>query len=226
LKFLGHHQAYFLNFTNNPFFIVNGGRDKTFPPEIVTPYVDQIKRLNENVLSFMLDTFGHTMQWMPLVKDSLENFFADHLRDPFPDRIIWQTEDLRYNRNHWVIIESLGETKHNAPDLQDENIVMINGTTQFAFKRDSVWGLIDMKQEGNTIHVKTNGVKTFILLLSPDQFDFSRPVSVYTNDLLSFQGMPQKNVSTLLKWNMRDNDRTMLFAAEIAIKTDKGIKTR
>ena len=226
LKFLGHHQAYFLNFTNNPFFIVNGGRDKTFPPEIVTPYVDQIKRLNKNVSSFMLDTFGHTMQWMPLVKDSLENFFANHPRNPYPDHVTWQTEDLRYNRSYWVIIESLGETKHNAPDLQDENLVLINGTTQFAFKRDSAWGLIDVKQEGNTIHVKTNGVKTFTLLLSSHQFDFTKPVSVYTNDLLSFQGLLQKNIESLLKWNVRDHDRTMLFAAEITIKTDKGIKPR
>lgn len=221
LFFLGNHQAYFLNYSNKPFFIVNGVQDKVFPKEIVLPWVNQIMRLNKDVSFFMLDTFGHTLRWMPLLKDTLDHFIAAHPRNPFPDRLIWQTEDLRYNRNHWVIIQSIGETRHFNKDLQDENLVLINGTTQFAFKRDSAWALIEVKRDGNNIYVKTNGVKSYKLLLSPEQFDFLKPVSVYTNDLLSYRGMPEESVATLLKWNAVDQDRTMLFAAEIPIKTDK-----
>ena len=226
LFFLGQHQAYFLNYSNKPFFIVNGACDRVFPKEIVTPWVDQIRRLNKDVSFFMLDTFGHTLRWMPLLKDTLDRFIALHPRNPFPDHLIWQTEDLRYNRNHWVVIESIGETRHYGSDLQDENLVLINGTTQFAFKRDSAWGLIEVTREGNTVRVKTNGVKSFTLLFSPEQFDFSKPVTVYTNDLLSFQGMPEKSISTLLKWHAIDQDRMMLFACELTIKTDKVFKPR
>jgi hypothetical protein len=54
--------------------------------------------------------------------------------------------------------------------------------------------------------------------LSPDQFDFSRPVTVVVNGRPAFQGMAQKNIDTLLEWAARDNDRTMLFAAELPIE--------
>jgi predicted esterase len=226
LFLLGQHQAYFLNYANKPFFIVNGARDEVFPKEIVTPWVDQIRRLNRDVSFFMLDTFGHTLRWMPLLKDTLDSFIAHHPRNAFPDHLVWQTEDLRYNRNHWVIIESIGETRHYSRDLQDENLVLINGTTQFAFKRDSAWALIDVNREGNTIRVKTNGVKSFTLLFSPEHVDFSKPVTVYTNELLSFQGILEKNIGTLLKWHAIDHDRTMLFASELTIKTDKAFKAR
>jgi hypothetical protein len=33
-----------------------------------------------------------------------------------------------------------------------------------------------------------------------------------------FEGPIQKSVRTLLKWGARDNDRTMLFAAELPIE--------
>lgn len=226
LFFLGQHQAYFHNYTNKPFFIVNGALDQVFPPEVVLPWVEQIRRLNPDVSFFMLDTFGHTLRWMPLLKDTLERFLSLHPRNPFPDHLIWQTEDLRYSRNHWIIMESLGETTHYSKQLQDENLVLIKGTTQFAFKRDSAWGLISARHEGNTIHVQTRGVKSYKLLLSPEQFDFTQPVTVYTNDLLSFQGRVEKDLATLLKWHMTDRDRTMLFAAELTIKTDKAFKQR
>ena len=224
LKFLGEHQAYFLNFTNKPFFIVNGFQDKTFPPEVVQPYADQIIRLYHDVSYFMLDTFGHTMRWLPLLKDSIDHFISLHPRNPYPGYLVWQTEDLRYNRNHWVVINSLGETRYHSLELQDENLVMINGTLQEAFTRDTAYGIIEVKRTENIVRVRTNGVKSYTLLFSPDVFDFSKPVTVYTNDLVSFEGMLEKSEATLLKWNSTDDDRTMLFAAELKINVDKARK--
>jgi hypothetical protein len=56
------------------------------------------------------------------------------------------------------------------------------------------------------------------LLLSPDHFDFSQPVIVTANGREAFHGRVQPSVDTLLKWAARDNDRTMLYGAEITIK--------
>ena len=57
----------------------------------------------------------------------------------------------------------------------------------------------------------------FTLLLSPDQFDLNRAVTVVVNGRTVFDGIVQKDVRTLLKWAARDNDRTMLFAAEVPV---------
>ena len=62
-----------------------------------------------------------------------------------------------------------------------------------------------------------HGVREFTLLLSPDRFDFARNVKVIVNGRVAFDGRVEKSVATLAKWAARDNDRTMLFAAELKI---------
>jgi hypothetical protein len=54
--------------------------------------------------------------------------------------------------------------------------------------------------------------------LSPDKIDFNKPVKVVVNGHETFNGRVEKNLETLLKWGARDNDRTMLYAAELKIK--------
>jgi len=60
-------------------------------------------------------------------------------------------------------------------------------------------------------------VTGFTLLLSPDQFDLNRAVTVVVNGRTLFDGLVQRDIRTLVKWAARDNDRTMLFAAELQI---------
>ena len=73
-------------------------------------------------------------------------------------------------------------------------------------------------RNGNTVEAKTRDVAQFTLLLSPDVFDFSQPVKVVANGLVVFNGRVEKSVGTLMKWAARDNDRTMLYGAELHIK--------
>ena len=72
--------------------------------------------------------------------------------------------------------------------------------------------------DGNTVTATTRHVAAFTLLLSPDQFDFSKPVKVVADGQTVFEGMVKKDVATLLKWAAKDNDRTMLFGAELPIR--------
>jgi hypothetical protein len=48
--------------------------------------------------------------------------------------------------------------------------------------------------------------------------DFSQPVSVTVNDRPFSQARVTKDLGALLKWAARDNDRTMLFGAELAVQ--------
>jgi hypothetical protein len=38
-----------------------------------------------------------------------------------------------------------------------------------------------------------------------------------TNGRVAFEGKLVKSLATLLKWSARDNDRTMLFGAEVSV---------
>ena len=78
-------------------------------------------------------------------------------------------------------------------------------------------GRVDVERDGNTIRATTRGVAAFTLLLSPDVIDFSQPVTVVVDGKAVFSGRVQKQVETLMKWAARDNDRTMLYGAEVTV---------
>jgi predicted esterase len=91
-----------------------------------------------------------------------------------------------------------------------------------ALPRGQPSGRIDVERRGNTVDVRTRGVRKFTLLLSPDEFDFSRPIVVRANGAVVAEAMSSPRVDVLLEWAARDNDRTMLFAQELEITLDGG----
>ena len=91
------------------------------------------------------------------------------------------------------------------------------GPTMPLFPRRRAAGRVDLVKAGNVVRATTDGVAEFTLLLSPDAFDFSQPVTVVTNRTVSFEGRVEKSLATLLKWAAIDQDRTMLFAAELQV---------
>jgi predicted esterase len=79
-------------------------------------------------------------------------------------------------------------------------------------------GRVDLTRTGNTIVARTRGVRAFTLLLSPDQLDFAKPLKVVVNGRTLFDGRVTESMRTLLKWAAIDNDRTMLFGAELPVR--------
>jgi len=86
------------------------------------------------------------------------------------------------------------------------------------FPRRAPSGRVDLVRRGNVVEASTEGVCAFTLLLSPSVFDFRRPIRVVANGRTAFEGMVEPSVATMLKWSARDNDRTMIFAAELSIE--------
>jgi hypothetical protein len=85
------------------------------------------------------------------------------------------------------------------------------------FSTGAPTGRVDLVRQGNTVRATTRGVAAFTLLLSPDVFDFANPVTVVADGRTVFEGRMRKSVETLVKWAARDNDRTMLYAAEVKV---------
>src|SRR6185295_6443817 len=91
------------------------------------------------------------------------------------------------------------------------------GEAEAMFPRQRESGRIDLIRTGNKVDARSRGVAAFTLLLSPDQFDLNRVVTVVVNGRTVFNGIVQRDIRPLLKWAARDNDRTMLIAAELQI---------
>jgi membrane-associated protease RseP (regulator of RpoE activity) len=94
---------------------------------------------------------------------------------------------------------------------------VLPGESAAMFPRQRESGRVDLTRTGNRVDAKSRGVAAFTLLLSPGQFDLNRAVTVAVNGRTVLDGMVQRDIRTLLKWAARDNDRTMLFAAELQI---------
>ncbi len=78
-------------------------------------------------------------------------------------------------------------------------------------------GRVDVRRTGNNFDAIVRDVASFTLLLSPDTIDFSKAVSVTVNGKPVFSGSVKKDVKTLARWAARDNDRTVLYGAELKI---------
>tara|TARA_B100001146_G_C16157803_1_gene424261 strand:+ start:158 stop:1414 length:1257 start_codon:yes stop_codon:yes gene_type:complete len=90
--------------------------------------------------------------------------------------------------------------------------------TRSAFRHDQSSGRVELRREGNTVVAKTQGVRQFNLLLSPDQFDLSQPVRVVTNGVVSHDALVVPDVETLLRWASVDQDQSLLFGVELEIR--------
>jgi hypothetical protein len=205
------------NLRNKPFFVVNGGRDPLYPASNVGPIVEHLKEKGVEVVYKPQPNGVHNTAWWPEVKESFEAFVRSHPRNPLPDRLTWETNGSSIdNRAHWLVVDKVAPADRHVPPLDDVNLVTDAGPMMFDNAHRS--GRVDLVRAGNTVTATTRGVAGFTLLISPDAFDLTQPVKVVANGRTVFDGRVDASLATLLKWAARDNDRTMLFAAELHLK--------
>ena len=87
-----------------------------------------------------------------------------------------------------------------------------------AFPRTDPPGLVELDQRSNAVTAYTRGVRRFTLLISPEQFDFTQPLTVSVNGVTAFDGMVEPDIATLLRWAAIDQDRTAMYGAELDIE--------
>jgi hypothetical protein len=100
---------YVANLRNSPLFIVNGALDPLFPVREVAPYVALYRQAGVNLTFRPRAAAGHDLRWWPDVAPAVDSFIATTPRNPFPDRISWETEDTaQFGRAYWLAITQLG----------------------------------------------------------------------------------------------------------------------
>jgi len=206
------------NLVNCPLHAVNGGRDRLYPAASVAPLIEMFKKGGIPVSWQVYPEANHDTSWWPEERARYEAFLAEHPRVAHPEKVSWETERTdRYNRFRWLVVDRLGKRAGDVP-LPDVNEFSPNGAVRVdLFERDKPSGRVDAVRTGNRFDVKTRGVQAFTLLLSPDVIDFEKPVQVTVNGRQAFAGPVKRDVATLLTWAARDNDRTMLYGAELHV---------
>ena len=196
------------NFITAPLFVVNGENDQLYPVAQVEPHMAWLKRMGVNLLFRPQAGAGHNTAWWPAERAQFEKFVRDHPRAAHPEALSWETERVdRFNRNRWLIIDEIRSDASRATALTDVGF----------FQHTKRSGRADVRRKGNTFDAIVRDVARFTLLLSPDALDFTKPVIVTVNGTRVHGGTVKKDVSTLLKWAARDNDRTAIYGAELTI---------
>ncbi|MBY0493149.1 MAG: hypothetical protein K2Y23_02925 [Cyanobacteria bacterium] len=196
------------NLVTAPLYVVNGENDQLYPVAQVEPHMAWLKRMGVNVTFRPQAGAQHNTAWWPTERAPFEAFVRDHPRVAHPALLSWETERVdRFNRNRWLIINELRADRSRESDLTDLGF--------FQHTRRS--GRVDIRRNGNRFDALTRDVRAFTLLLSPDAIDFSKPVTVTVNGRPLFSSAVKKDPATLMRWAARDNDRTMLYGAELKI---------
>jgi hypothetical protein len=197
------------NMTNKSLFIVNGETDRLYPVRIMVPMLEVFQRAGVDFV-FTPKPGGHNTRWWPEEEENIERFIEAHPRDPHPERVLWATELTdRYNRAHWVVIDEFGAISGDG-----------GRSGLAALTADGLAGVVRAVRDGNTVTVDAYHVQRFRVLISPDVFDIRSPIRVVANGEVAFEGMVQPSAETLLKWAAIDEDRTMLYAAEISVELE------
>jgi poly(3-hydroxybutyrate) depolymerase len=195
------------NLTNKPLFIVNGETDPLYPVRQIIPFLGALENVSAD-FEFTAKPGGHNTQWWPEEEANIERFVAAHPRAPHPERVFWATERTdRYNRAHWLVIDELG-----ALDGDGGRAYLASVTA------GEPAGIVDARRLSNTVTLLAYGVRRLRLLISPDVFDLARPIRVVANGETVFEGRVEPDVETLMRWAAVDEDRTMLYAAEIPLE--------
>src|SRR5207302_7859738 len=80
-------------------------------------------------------TAAHDTSWWPDIKDSFEQFVADHPRAPLPDALTWESGPPNLpSRAHWLVIERLAPELAGEPSLPDVNATSTRRVPEFGIR--------------------------------------------------------------------------------------------
>ncbi|MEZ4415497.1 MAG: hypothetical protein R3E10_07055 [Gemmatimonadota bacterium] len=200
------------NLVNKPLYVVNGEEDRLYPASSVDPFIVEFANAGAQIEYRPKRGYGHETGWWPEEVPRIDAFVAAFPREPHPRCISWETESPQHSgRAHWLRIDALGD---QPSDVEFPASALVPPSTTS--------GRADLSREGNLIRIRSRGVRALTLLLSPDAFDLAQPVRVRWNGIDVHEGHVAADVGTLLRWAARDDDRTMLYAAELHLDAPRG----
>ncbi|MDC0221322.1 dienelactone hydrolase family protein [Gammaproteobacteria bacterium] len=188
----GGYRLYFENLMSKPLYIVNGENDRLYPASSVAPFIEILAEEGVDHIWKVVPEGGHNTNWLPDEAPMIEKFKQDNPRNALPERVQWVADRTdKFNRNLWVQIDSMSQTP----------------------------GLLEVNRNGNEFRVLARGVSEFTLLLNPEEVNFSQAIQVYVNSENIFDEIVVQDKQTLLHWASKDLDRSMLFTAELKLRT-------
>lgn len=221
------------NAGNRYFYSIATDKDYYYPPQAHDSINRIAKALNIDWITDMYKGYPH---WFPQLDESepaIDNIFT-HLsakqRNPFGEKLYWETDDVTYGKCDWLQITSLDTMSQQAEwhqpinfaitqwiDNQDTSKMIERREMAFQYPRKS--GAVQANFRNNTFYLTTSCVKEIKLFLSPEMVDFSKPVTVYVNNKQVYRKKKSYNKSYMLSKYKQHFDRKALWVNELVVST-------
>ncbi|PLX18069.1 MAG: hypothetical protein C0597_06555 [Marinilabiliales bacterium] len=149
LSSLSETPIYLKNLCNRPFLMISSENDRLFPPYLMDTFMQKINTACKNYHYYLVPGYDHDISWLPQFKDTISNFIQNNLRNPYPTKLFWQTDDEEYGRNHWIIVDKI----LNNNSMHDYSVI-----TPLPPSNEIISGHIDAEVVGNTVYLTTSNI--------------------------------------------------------------------
>ncbi len=215
----------FLNFSTD--------EDYYYPPSANDDLTKLMGKLDVDYRDIRFNGFPH---WFPEFDESEEAYqhlFTDLIqreRNPFPAKLSWEFDDNAYGTVDWLADMTLDtsasranwQQPYNFPITEwleyDDNDSLVTLTVdKQAFDLPRKSGKIKAEYDNNTFRLKTSRIGALTVLISPEMVDMKRPVQMYVNDVLKFEGQVDYDKPVILERFAATRDRRQVWVNALRI---------
>ncbi|MEX0829649.1 MAG: hypothetical protein WD032_05355 [Nitrospirales bacterium] len=200
------------NLRHTPVYVIHGAEDQVMPVQLSRDLVQEMKRLGiPHLYREHQWTHPHAgghffpRQELP----ALIAWFDQQHRAPLPRQLSVVRDATHLTPLFWVRIDSTEQIAAFTENLIDSRDELLTGGI-FAKLHAEITA-------SNAIVVTANRIRRYTIFLNQDLVDFSKPVIVKTNGKISFEGMVEPSIETLLEEVRHRSDVRMLFPAKLTI---------
>ena len=200
------------NLANTPVYVIHGVEDQVMPVQLSRDLMGEMKRrgipyfYREHDLTHP-HAGGHFFPRQEL--PALIAWFDQQRRMPLPRQISMVRDATHLMPLSWVRIDSTEQIAAFTENLIDSRDEFITGMIYAELHAEIV--------RPNTIEVNTLRVRRYTLFLNDALVDFSQPIVVKTNGVISFEGIVKPNIETLIQEARQRADTNLLFPAKLTI---------
>lgn len=225
--------TFLLNGLNRFFTNFSTDQDYYYPPQANDSLLALANALHLNYGDHRYNGFPHSFPNYDEAEPAYKILF-DKIktvqRNPFPEEIRWETDDLRYGRMDWLCITGLDTLSqrtdwhttanfgiHQWMEHNDKKELVTIDTDRRAFDFPRKSGAIVAKFDNNIFSIKTSCVKSFRLYISPEMIDMKKPVSVYVNGERMLREKMKYDDKFMMSSFEEQKDRTQMWVNYIDI---------
>ncbi|WNM63927.1 alpha/beta hydrolase-fold protein [Candidatus Nitrospira neomarina] len=200
------------NLVHTPVYVIHGAADQVMPVQLSR---DLVKEMERRGIPYQYQEHtwthphagGHFFPRQALPE--LMTWFDAQQREPLPRTISLVRDATHLTPFSWVRIDMTDQIAAFTENLIDSRDEFITG---------GVYAKLHARVAApNKIVVSTNRIRRYTLFLNQDLVDFSKPIIVETNGVISFDEMVNPRIETLLKEVRHRSDTHTLFPVKLTI---------